>query len=148
MATRKQVLDAKGKCNWRILYIPSTWSCTPVRHKLWAQLVAFHSSWAPSGTSSTLNLSGTGFLGTVPHQLGNLSRLQYLDLSRMSDTNSLDVSWLTRLPFLKYLDLSYLGPSTVTGWPHVVLIPFSEDSWPFLLLIACKCKSIAPTPKP
>jgi len=55
----------------------------------------------------------------VPHQLGNLSKLQYLNISHTS-TSSTDLSWLTRLPFLEYLSLGSMNLSTVVDWPHVV----------------------------
>ncbi|WVZ51098.1 hypothetical protein U9M48_002276, partial [Paspalum notatum var. saurae] len=67
-----------------------------------------------------LNLSGTSFNGSVPLQFGNLIRLQYLDLSYMGATHSTDVSWLTHLSFLQYLNLDSVNLSTIVDWPHVV----------------------------
>ncbi|XP_031121048.1 receptor-like protein EIX1 [Ipomoea triloba] len=64
-----------------------------------------------------LNLSNSGFVGNIPSQLGNLSRLEYLHLGRASAetefysltandlvTNNLD--WLASLSSLKSLDMS------------------------------------------
>ncbi|OQU76326.1 LRR receptor-like serine/threonine-protein kinase GSO2 [Sorghum bicolor] len=71
-----------------------------------------------------LNLSGIPFSGRVPPHLGNLSKLQYLDISSGADTFSVDMSWLTRLQFLDYLNLKTVNLSTVADWPHVVnMIP-------------------------
>ncbi|KAL6646640.1 hypothetical protein ACP70R_015717 [Stipagrostis hirtigluma subsp. patula] len=67
-----------------------------------------------------LNLSGIPFVSTVPPHLGNLSRLQYLDLSHMFQATITDVSWLTRLMFLEYLDLSWVDLATAADWAHVV----------------------------
>ncbi|KAF3435222.1 hypothetical protein FNV43_RR22309 [Rhamnella rubrinervis] len=53
-----------------------------------------------------LNLSGANFAGTLPPNLGNLSRLSYLDLSnRMVNSNQSSIHWLSGLSSLKYLDL-------------------------------------------
>ncbi|KAF8676340.1 hypothetical protein HU200_047063 [Digitaria exilis] len=72
-----------------------------------------------------LNLSGIPFTGRVPPHLGNLSKLQYLDISGTQSTFSLDLSWLTRLQFLQYLNLQAVNLSaTSANWPHVVnMIP-------------------------
>jgi Leucine-rich repeat (LRR) protein len=62
-----------------------------------------------------LNLSGIPFYGGVPPQLGNLSKLQYLAYSFVGETlpYSTDLSWLTRLPSIQYLNLNGVNLSTV-----------------------------------
>jgi hypothetical protein len=61
-----------------------------------------------------LNLSGIEFSGRVPPQLGNLSNLQHLNLGFMdTDMYSVDISWLTNLHQLKYLDMSSVNLSAV-----------------------------------
>uniref|UniRef100_A0A0E0C4D8 non-specific serine/threonine protein kinase n=1 Tax=Oryza meridionalis TaxID=40149 RepID=A0A0E0C4D8_9ORYZ len=72
-----------------------------------------------------LNLAYMGFYGRVLHQLGNLSNLQFLDItSRFYDgyppMHSADISWLARLPSLKYLDMSYVNLSSVVDWVRPV----------------------------
>ncbi|CAL4992516.1 unnamed protein product [Urochloa decumbens] len=72
-----------------------------------------------------LNLAGLQFTGSVPPQLGNLSKLQHLDLSSMSCLEQpRDLSWLTRLPLLQNLNLNKVDLSEVDDWALVVnMIP-------------------------
>ncbi|XP_022154250.1 LRR receptor-like serine/threonine-protein kinase GSO1 [Momordica charantia] len=68
-----------------------------------------------------LNLTGSGFQGLIPHQLGNLSNLQQLGLRGNSPfsgprSNSGNLQWLQGLRSLLSLDLSYANLRKVSNW--------------------------------
>ncbi|KAD2804406.1 hypothetical protein E3N88_37783 [Mikania micrantha] len=79
-----------------------------------------------------LNLSGSCFSeGVVPHHLGNLSRLQVLDLRRFfifddGGVNGFqaptvdDLRWVSSLSSLRYLDLSGIAIGNHIDWFHPV----------------------------
>ncbi|CAL5059656.1 unnamed protein product [Urochloa decumbens] len=95
-----------------------------------------------------LGLSELSFASIMPAQLGNLSMLEYLDLTDAiflpsevppqfgnlsnlrhlslvsNNLYSTDISWLIRLHRLEYLDLVSTNLYTIDNWPHVVnMIP-------------------------
>ncbi|KAJ1261225.1 hypothetical protein BS78_09G012100 [Paspalum vaginatum] len=69
-----------------------------------------------------LNLSNMNFSGRVPPQLGNLTKLVYLDIHNDSPdtayTYSSDVSWLASLYSLEHLDMSRVNLSATTDWVY------------------------------
>ncbi|PPD91823.1 hypothetical protein GOBAR_DD11230 [Gossypium barbadense] len=68
-----------------------------------------------------LNLACTQFQGVIPHNLGNLSKLQYLDLrgNGVSNIEATSLQWVSGLSSLQYLDLSYANLSKATDWLQV-----------------------------
>ncbi|CAL4903265.1 unnamed protein product [Urochloa decumbens] len=70
-----------------------------------------------------LNLSCMNFSGRIPPQLGNLTKLVYLDMNNKylnSHAYSSDVSWLGSLHSLEHLDMSGVDLSAVAHWVHAV----------------------------
>uniref|UniRef100_A0ACD5V5X9 Uncharacterized protein n=1 Tax=Avena sativa TaxID=4498 RepID=A0ACD5V5X9_AVESA len=76
-----------------------------------------------------LNLSGIPFTGRVPSDLGNLSKLQHLDLGQgYSGMYSTDITWLTKIPLLQYLGMTGINLSRIADWPHTLnMIPSLRD---------------------
>ncbi|KAL7257808.1 hypothetical protein ACSBR1_004007 [Camellia fascicularis] len=73
-----------------------------------------------------INLSDAGFVGTIPHHLGNLSSLRSLSL-RANDVDVENLDWLHALYHLEYLDLSDVNLTKAPNWPQVI------NKLPFLL---------------
>ncbi|XP_058076475.1 receptor-like protein EIX1 [Magnolia sinica] len=89
-----------------------------------------------------LNLSRAGFSGIIPHQLGNLTKLVSLKLSS-SSLSAKNLWWLTSLPSLKYLDMSYVNLSMAShDWVHVMNM---SPSLIELKLFRCGLSYISPT---
>ncbi|XWS64746.1 hypothetical protein CRYUN_Cryun05aG0030000 [Craigia yunnanensis] len=68
-----------------------------------------------------LDLSGAKFGGALPHQLGNISKLQHLNLGDNSNqlVEARNLQWLSGLSSLQYLDLSGVDLSKATEWLQV-----------------------------
>ncbi|KAJ9679574.1 hypothetical protein PVL29_021483 [Vitis rotundifolia] len=71
-----------------------------------------------------LNLSTAGFGGVIPHQLGNLSKLHYLDIGNSdydhrNSLNAQDLEWISGLTFLEFIDMTNVNLSKASNWLQV-----------------------------
>jgi Leucine-rich repeat (LRR) protein len=94
------------------------------------------------GNLRYLSLSCAGFVGTIPHQLANLSNLHYLGIQ--GDLLHVDnLEWLSHLSLLKFLDMSFVNLSKASNWLQVMnLLPSLSQ----LLLSSCELDKYDPIP--
>ncbi|KAM4099896.1 hypothetical protein ACB094_05G027400 [Castanea mollissima] len=68
-----------------------------------------------------LGLNSANFSGVIPHQLGNLSGLLYLNLGGNSHLYVDNLRWMSNLSSIQYLDLSFANLHKEVDWLQIIM---------------------------